>query len=204
MQGFGLRISQRFCTQFTDLLVVAVWFGLVSGMIEGAVFLFVMKVADRAGMEVAKEILYVSPVFNVVLFVLSGLVLAAAFRVFPRLPIVGLSVFFFTLVSVSDWLELLSMPWPVHKCSLLTLALGMATAFTRYFCNHTEMIMCFCRRTLPWVSATVVLVFVIQDGFGVSERAMTARLPLASRDLPNILVIVIDTLRADHVSSYNY
>ena len=36
------------------------------------------------------------------------------------------------------------------------------------------------------------------------ERRAVAGLPLAASGAPNVVVIVVDTLRADHVSSYGY
>src|SRR5690348_2218755 len=36
------------------------------------------------------------------------------------------------------------------------------------------------------------------------ERRETAKLPVASANTPNVLVIVVDTLRADHLSTYGY
>ena len=44
----------------------------------------------------------------------------------------------------------------------------------------------------------------IQGGQWLHERNAVAQLPPASPGIPNVLVIVVDTLRADHVSSYGY
>ena len=44
----------------------------------------------------------------------------------------------------------------------------------------------------------------IQSGLWLRERIAVAQLPPATSGSPNILVIVVDTLRADHLSSYGY
>ena len=44
----------------------------------------------------------------------------------------------------------------------------------------------------------------IQGGKRLQERNAVAHLPAAAAGAPNVLVIVMDTLRADHVSAYGY
>ena len=39
---------------------------------------------------------------------------------------------------------------------------------------------------------------------GCSKPGRSSKLPAAAGDAPNVLVIVVDTLRADHLSSYGY
>jgi arylsulfatase A-like enzyme len=50
----------------------------------------------------------------------------------------------------------------------------------------------------------VVLFIGVQGGKWLDEKIQTARLPESVADAPNVLVIVVDTLRADHLSSYGY
>jgi arylsulfatase A-like enzyme len=53
--------------------------------------------------------------------------------------------------------------------------------------------------------AAWILVFAgIQGGRWLHERNAVAHLPAVSAGTPNVLVMVVDTLRADHVSSYGY
>ena len=54
------------------------------------------------------------------------------------------------------------------------------------------------------VAAWVLAFAGIQGGKWLQERNAVAHLPTAAAGAPNVLVIVVDTLRADHVSSYGY
>jgi arylsulfatase A-like enzyme len=61
------------------------------------------------------------------------------------------------------------------------------------------------KKSLPVVLGLFVAAFLgIEGTQWWIERSATAALPPAVSGAPNVLVIVIDTLRADHVSSYGY
>ena len=47
-------------------------------------------------------------------------------------------------------------------------------------------------------------IIAIQGGFWIEEKIATSRLPKAKPGSPNIILIVVDTLRADHLASYGY
>jgi arylsulfatase A-like enzyme len=58
---------------------------------------------------------------------------------------------------------------------------------------------------LPWIAAVALFALIgIQSGLWLWERMATKNLPRVALGLPNVLVIVVDTLRADHLSSYGY
>ena len=50
----------------------------------------------------------------------------------------------------------------------------------------------------------LLTLWAIQGGKWAHEKIAVARLPAAPQSAPNVLVIVLDTLRADHLSSYGY
>ncbi len=51
---------------------------------------------------------------------------------------------------------------------------------------------------------TVAIIIAIQGGGWLTEKVKTSNLPSAASGAPNVIVIVVDTLRADHLSSYGY
>jgi arylsulfatase A-like enzyme len=197
-----------------DILPLAVWFGLAAGLIEGLVFLLFLFLLqfdwvsrDILLPDVAVEIIWISPLFNGLLFGAIGLGLAALFslaRMIKWLPVAALSVSLFSFLSFLDWLALL-LSRRIHHLSLAILAAGLAAAFTRYVRKREERALRFWRRSLPWLAAAVALVFAgVESGGWLRERMAIAALPPAPPAAPNVLMIVVDTLRADHLSGYGY
>src|SRR5690606_14411110 len=131
-------------------------------------------------------------------------VIAAARFLAPRLPAFRIAVFAFAFLASAIWLGIV-LPWQVHTVALLILALGVASAFVRWLAPRQHKVLDFWRRSLPAVAALAVLVFVGVEGTGwLRARIAEARLAQPAGSAPSILVIVVDALRADHVSAYGY
>ena len=78
-------------------------------------------------------------------------------------------------------------------------------AFARWCGKREKAFLQFWKKATPWVLALWILVFAgIQGGKRLQERNAVANLPAAAPGAPNVLVIVMDTLRADHLSAYGY
>lgn len=185
-----------------NILPIAAWFGLITGLVEGTVFLTVQKLIWSK--QVSIEIVWISAFFDLLAFSILGLALAALSRFVSGLPLMLVSVFLFIFLAVLDWLTV-ALTKHILPYSILTLAVGLAVALTRWFRNHEAASLRFWHRSLPWVGAGALLALVgIQGGIWIRERVATASLPKASSESPNILVIVVDALRADHLSSYGY
>jgi arylsulfatase A-like enzyme len=179
--------------------------GIVTGFVEGAGLMIFQRINwARWGpmMHVSWEIIWISPVLDAILFLLLALVCVVVYRVAPRLPVTRALVFLMTFLSVYDWITLTSR---LYQRACLLLALGVAVAFTRWCGKREVTFLQFWKRTTPWMVAAWVLAFAgIQGGNWLEERNAVANLPTAPPGTPNVLVIVVDTLRADHVSSYGY
>ncbi len=190
----------------TGILLLAVWFGLMAGLIEG-VGLFVFQELGWTGWKMSRvpvriQIIWISALFDLALFFLLGILLGTAQRLFPRLRWLHLSVLVFAFVAFFDWLALTGR---LRHSGVFFLALGLAVTFTRWFKKHEAAAVGFWRRSLPGVAALALLALVgVQGGLWVKERMALAQLPAARPGSPNILVIVVDTLRADHLSAYGY
>ena len=105
-------------------------------------------------------------------------------------------------LTVYDWLTVTAR---LSHLSCLLLAAGVGAAFSRWVANHEVATLQFVKRTLPWVAGVGVVAFVgIQGGRWLCEARAVANLPPAAPDAPNVLIIVVDTLRADHLSSFGY
>ena len=178
---------------------------IVAGLVEGVGLLFFQRMNwARWGpmMHVSWEIVWISPIVDAILFLSLALICIVVSRLAPRLPAIRALVLLLTFLSVYDWLTLTSR---LYSRACLLLALGVAVAFTRWCGKREGAFLRFWKRTTPWVVAAWVLAFAgIQGGKWLHERNAVAQLPTATSGPPNVLVIVVDTLRADHVSSYGY
>jgi len=88
---------------------------------------------------------------------------------------------------------------------LLLLSAGLGYQVARVLNRRIERVAAFWRRSLPWVVGVwgvVCLAFIV--GRPVREAVAAGRLPEAAPDAPNVLLIVIDALRADHLPHYGY
>src|SRR5207253_2942347 len=76
---------------------------------------------------------------------------------------------------------------------------------TRWFQTRQHAAPAFFRRTLPRVAAVAVLSLVAIEGtLWTREQLAERRLVKPPEGTPNVLVVVVDTLRADHASLYGY
>jgi arylsulfatase A-like enzyme len=89
----------------------------------------------------------------------------------------------------------------VSQYAVVSLWLGVSLTITRVLGRREAWF----RRALPWAVAAAAVAFaVIEGGTALREWRSTARLPAAAAATPDILVVVLDTVRADHLSSYGY
>jgi len=185
-----------------DILLVAVWFGLVTGLVEGLVFLFVQQLGFSQ--QVSIEIVWVSALFDLVLLGALGIVLECANRLGKLRVSLRFALLLFVFLACLDWLAIGLAKW-IHYAALLVLAAGLSMSFKRWFGKHDAAAIRFWRKSLPWVIAGTIAAFVaIEGGLSLRERVGTAGLPSASSSVTNILVVVVDSLRADHLSAYGY
>lgn len=187
------------------LLLMAGWFGIVAGMVEGAGLLVFQRINwARWGptLHVSGPIVWISAVVDVLLFSFVALLIGLAGRFIPRLPTAAVVVFLLSTLTVYDWLALTARLYPV---SCLLLALGIAAVITRWFRRHESVGQHFFRRATPGLAAVLLLATMgIQGGSSLREHRALTSLPSARPGAPNVLVVVVDTLRADHLSGYGY
>ena len=188
-----------------SLLILALGSGIFAGFIEAAGLMLFQRINwARWGpmMHVSWEIVWISPIVDTILFLSLAVLCVVVSRLAPRFPAVRVLVFLLTFLCVYDWLTLTSR---LYLRACLLLALGVAVAFARWCGKQEYAFLQFWKKATPWMVAAWILVFAgIQGGRWLHERNAVAHLPPASAGAPNVLVMVVDTLRADHVSSYGY
>jgi arylsulfatase A-like enzyme len=188
-----------------SLLAIGLGLGIFAGITEGVGLLIFQRINwERWGpmMHVSWEIIWISPIVDAILFLSIAIIWGIVSRLTPRLPATRVLIFLLTFLTIYDWLTLTSR---LYSRACLLLALGVAVAFTRWCGKREGAFLQFWKKTAPWmVAAWILAVAGIQGGKWLDERNAAAHLPPAAPGAPNVLVIVVDTLRADHVSSYGY
>jgi arylsulfatase A-like enzyme len=187
------------------ILLISIWFGLVCGLIEGVELLVLQGLGwinwnDMVW--VSSEIIWVSPITDVALFVGVGLVLALAQRLFVRLRDPRIAIFTFGLLTIYDWLSIAGSG-RIHRYAILSLSLGLVAVLSLRL--NPSRFNSVVRRTLPVFAVLFVILFIgIQSGIQLQGGGSKNSAAGSSQALPNVLLVIVDTLRADHVSGYGY
>lgn len=150
---------------------------------------------------VGLEILWVAPVFDSLFFLLVGTVVSTVSYLLQVDCWNGLVRLFLT----AGWAVFLLPAHIFHPWSALLLATGLGLVCGRWVCRRRGD----CFRTSNRLSSIAILLTCfaflgIEVGKRVAPSFENARLPNAPRNAPNVLLIVIDTLRADHLAYLGY
>lgn len=137
-----------------------------------------------------------------ILFTLIAVIFAVSARIVRRIPAFPMLIFLLLFLSVHDWLTLTGR---LYRWSGFLLALGVAFAFTRWAMRKQKTLLLFFTRTVWILIAVWAIAFAaIHWGSQWKESSELASLPPSRAGAPNVLVIIVDTLRADHLSAYGY
>src|SRR5438552_18098385 len=96
-------------TPVGTILLIGTWFGIVAGLTEGAGLLIFQRINwTQWGrlMHVSKEILWISPLVDLLFFLMVSLLVWAISRLSQRIPSVRLLIFLLTFLTIYDWLTL--------------------------------------------------------------------------------------------------
>lgn len=188
-----------------SLLLLALWFAIGAGLVEGVGLLVFQRINwARWGptLHVSEPIVWISPIVDLILFGVLTLGLWTLGRLIAKIRLLQVTIALLTALTLYDWLTVTAR---LSHPSCLLLAAGAGVTFSRWVAKHETATLQFVRRTFPLIAGAGVLAFVgIQGGHWLLEARAVSKLPVAARDVPNVLIVVVDTLRADHLSSYGY
>ena len=191
-----------------NTLTLSAAFGLITGLVEG-VLLFGLhqlqwltwRLQNRAYWY---ETLWIAPLVDVILFLLAGLMLTLVeFPLRKKLPVGKISLFVLIFLAVFDWVFIVLFG-RISLLPILILAAGASVQVFNVLSKREQTISQKLHINLKWLAGAAIALFLVVQGGGlVGEKLKTSQLA-QNADAPNIIVIVVDTLRADHLSSYGY
>ncbi len=183
----------------TDLFVMAIWSAIGLGMIEGLVLNITRAFpALAAPYKFSAHIMWVAPVLNTALFLLVAAMLIPLLRLLNKwLPdkesLIVLGVFIFL-----GLFGIISAPKLTGLAPGALLALGLCVTILRKMSGAEARLIAGLRRRLFLVPPIILLLVLGVAGYEKAAEWWRAnRLPAARAGAPNVLVIVMDTVRYD-------
>lgn len=183
------------CSVFS-LVSLLLWMVLCVGTIEGIVNSAYSRFLDL-------DLLWAVIVVDLgVMLVLIVCAVAASFVVGAWRSAMA-AWFVFCVALVIAWLRI-GLPG-VSRPVVMLLSLSVGISSTRWVCAKRSALLGYSKRTLPWIILGVVVLGAGVRSYEYLQEARVLRsLPHVDGARPNILLIVVDTLRADHMSTYGY
>jgi arylsulfatase A-like enzyme len=186
----------------SDVLILAAWCGLAAGLLEVGTRILCRCInpTDRL-YHVSRHFVWLAPLTYLLLFLAMGLFLAAVTRVWPRR---GGWLSRHLIVACALVPALIVAGPQIYFEAWIIVALGMASRLVPWLERHAIGL----RRWLLWSFPGLLGMVLVMAGSvfardWVKERR-EARCPLPPADSPNVLLIVMDTVRADHLSLCGY
>lgn len=184
-----------------DVILAAVGLGLLAGAVEVLVHLVKDRIEHRT-LLLGPEYVWQVPLGDAVLFTAVAVLLLAASLLVRRLrgPRLVMGVFG-TLAALAG----LMLTERIHLAAEAVLAVGIGVAAARATAPDCAAL---ARRLRRWVPAALAALALLGAGRWAwaarSERARLASMPAASPGRPNILILVLDTVRAWSMGLYGH
>jgi arylsulfatase A-like enzyme len=185
-----------------DVLVLSAWSGLAAGWLEVATRVLMKSIFDPGRMYLmSRQFVWLVPLSNLLLFFVVGLFLAAATKMWPRWA--GWLVP--RLICVAALMPALMVAVPrVYPWALLVLAAGIAIRVGPWLERPPNL----WRRCLAWSTPALLGLVLVVAGFLFGgdwlKRTREANRALPRAGAPNVLLVVLDTVRADRMSLHGY
>ena len=185
-----------------DILLFSAWCALASGELEVAsrVIYRSLSSTDRLYL-MTRHFVWLVPLVNLFVFLALGLLLATATKIWPR------RAGWLSVRMIVTWAVLpafLVAGRGIYPEAWLILAMGLAIFVTPSLERHPAGTRRWLILTLPLLVAAVAIQATLIFGGDRLKRWRENDRPLPPPGTPNVLLIVLDTVRADHLSLYGY
>ncbi len=184
-----------------DVLILSVWCGLAGGLLEVGTRVVSKVAPGHRAYAMSRHFVWMAPLSNLLVLSAIGLCLALAAKVWPRRAgwLAARLVCFLAVLAV-----LSATSRRIYPSAWATLALGLAARLAPFLERHPIAARRWLLRSFPALVAwELVLLCFIFGGDWLTERRQASR-PVPSGNPPNVLLIVLDTVRADRLSLYGY
>lgn len=179
------------------LVAAALWAGLVVGLVESALFLARVRFLQHGLYRKSPHVLWMIPAADLAIFGAAGLLLAAVVRPLPR---AGGSLARWLLCILALMTPLLAIPG-LRMSSCLLLAVGLSCWVAPTVRAHAEGFTRLIRWSLPPLGLALLALVGVALARGRPASSGGGAIGGAARaGAPNVLLIVMDTVRADATS----
>jgi arylsulfatase A-like enzyme len=183
------------------VLRIGLWIGLLTGFAEVIIHGLRLFVFGEF-LTLSHHAVWMIPLVDAILFSLIALGLALARKMWPErlswVVAVGVLVFIAAMA-------LLRMFPRIHTAASLLIAAGLGVQLARWLGRRRSTVERFAGRSAVGFVAIVLLLaagLILRERLG--ERITAGKLPEARPGAPNILLIILDTVRSLNMSLYGY
>jgi arylsulfatase A-like enzyme len=185
-----------------DLFLLSAWCGLAAGLLEVLVRVVcgTIEPIQRLYM-VSRHFLWLGPLANLLLFLGMGLLLTVAVKLSPRAAgWLGPRV-----ICAAATLPVLMAAVPqIYEEAWAIVGLGIAVQLVPILERRITSLRWKLLWSFPLMLGLVILLASCVFWGDRLKQAREAGRPLPPANSPNVLLIVLDTVRADHLSLYGY
>jgi arylsulfatase A-like enzyme len=185
-----------------DLLFLSAWCGLAAGLLEvGTKVLYRAIEPSQRLYLMSHHFIWLSPLANLAFFVVIGLLLAVAIMLAPR----ATGWFGPRLLCACMILPVLLVAEPrIYSVAWLVVSFGFAAWLVPVFWRYRTAVRTWLRWSFPFMLGLVFVIASFVFGADWLARSRESGRPMPPDNSPNILFIVLDTVRADRLSLYGY
>ena len=176
MKKFNKKIT-------TEILYYSIWFGLVTGVVEGIVLYTLQRFELLRGqityLGSSWEVLWLAPIFDLLLFLIVGIFLALLAGFLPQVFAKRLALFAFSFMMVFPWI-LSYLSGRLSPIATGILAAGIGYQLSNFLYGREIKFAPFVQRTTKgFVVLTLALFVIVQGGYWITERSTVRNLPTA-------------------------
>ncbi|MEO8634279.1 MAG: sulfatase [Gemmatimonadales bacterium] len=188
--------------RFRSLVTLALATGLLAGFAE-LIGHGVRRYVLHEFLFLGPDVLWTAPLVNAAIFLLLGFGLFVGARLLPRLLTLGRAAGFFVFIGSFGAFYIFPQ---FHRVAALIFAAGLGLQAARWADRRgPEHLSRLSGRLLPSLLGAVLLIAIlVRGGRALAERRALGALPAPTIGAPNVLLIVLDTVRSFNLSLYGY